>query len=111
MVEVVGGAHLNRALRAVRIGGGIAFVGLLEGLSAPIDTWMFVAKNVRLHGIETGSRAMLEALIAFLTEHGVRPVVDRSFPFEAFPEALRYLESGAHVGKVVVTLDGAETPV
>jgi len=39
---------------------------------------------------------------AFLTEHEIRPVIDREFAFEEAGEAYDYLESGSHFGKVVV---------
>jgi NADPH:quinone reductase-like Zn-dependent oxidoreductase len=35
----------------------------------------------------------------------VRPVIDRTFPLSQVPEAMRYLESGRAVGKVVITID------
>jgi NADPH:quinone reductase-like Zn-dependent oxidoreductase len=34
----------------------------------------------------------------------VHPVVDKVFPFEQAREAYRYLESGAHFGKVVISI-------
>jgi NADPH:quinone reductase-like Zn-dependent oxidoreductase len=102
VVEVVGGAHLNRALEAVRVSGTVSFVGLLGGLGAPVDTYRFVTKNVRLHGIETGSRAMFEEMNAFIAARGLRPVLDRTFPVAELPDALRHLERGAHVGKVAL---------
>ncbi|HEX6331188.1 MAG TPA: NAD(P)-dependent alcohol dehydrogenase [Actinomycetota bacterium] len=34
----------------------------------------------------------------------VRPVIDRTFPLSEVPEAMRYLESGQTVGKVVITV-------
>ena len=33
---------------------------------------------------------------------GLKPVIDKVFPFEEYPQALQYLESHKHVGKVVV---------
>jgi NADPH:quinone reductase-like Zn-dependent oxidoreductase len=102
VIEVVGGANLNRALDVVRVSGAISFIGLLAGLSAPIETFRFVEKNVVIHGIETGSREMFDALNRFIGAHALRPVVDRVFPFEEFPDAMRHLERGAHFGKIVV---------
>lgn len=102
VIEVVGGEHLNRALDVVRPSGTISFIGLIAGLAAPIETYRFVLKNVQLHGVETGSRAMFEEMNAFISEHRLRPVIDRVVPFTAFPDALRHLESGAHFGKIVV---------
>jgi NADPH:quinone reductase-like Zn-dependent oxidoreductase len=102
VIEVVGGENLNRSLRAVRLSGTISFIGLIAGLSAPIDTWQFVAKNVQLHGIETGSREMFEEMNRFISTHRLRPVIDRIFSFAEFPEAMRHLESGRHFGKVAI---------
>ena len=35
---------------------------------------------------------------------GLKPVIDKVFPFEEYPQALQYLESQKHVGKVVVNV-------
>jgi NADPH:quinone reductase-like Zn-dependent oxidoreductase len=45
---------------------------------------------------------MFEAMNRAIAASGLRPVVDRVFPFEEAREALRYLESGAHFGKIVI---------
>jgi len=104
VIEVVGGENLNRSLRAVRVSGTISFIGLLAGLAAPIETYQFVTRNVRIHGIETGSRAMFEDMNRFIEQHALRPVIDDVYPFAEFAEALRRVESGRHLGKVVVNV-------
>ena len=104
VIEVVGGENLNRSLRAVRVSGTISFIGLLAGLVAPINTFQFVTRNVRIHGIETGSRAMFEDMNRFIEQQGSRPVIDEEYRFADFPEALRRVESGRHFGKVVVVM-------
>lgn len=102
VIEVVGGANLNRSLKAVRLGGTISFIGLIAGLSAPIDTFQFVMKNVTLHGIETGSREMFEEMNSFIEQNRINPVIDKTFEFAKVKDALKYIESGSHFGKVVV---------
>jgi NADPH:quinone reductase-like Zn-dependent oxidoreductase len=84
-------------------GGSIALIGVLTGFDAP-DASLFplVTKNLDLSGIYVGNREMFERMNAFLTEHEIRPVIDRSFAFEETGEAYDYLESGSHFGKVVV---------
>ncbi len=57
---------------------------------------------MQLHGIETGSREMFEEMNRFISAHQLRPVIDRTFGFADFPQAMRYLESGKHFGKVAV---------
>ena len=66
VIETVGGENLNRSLRSVAISGSIAFIGLIAGLRAPVNTYEFVTKNVDLHGIETGSAEMYREMASFI---------------------------------------------
>ncbi len=102
VVEVGGAGTLTKSLRAVRIGGQISLIGVLTGGSGEISTAAILMKNVRVQGIYVGSREMFEAMNRAITLHKLRPIVDRVFPFEEVPEALRYMESGAHFGKICV---------
>lgn len=104
VIEVVGAENLTRSLNAVRMSGSISVIGLLGGTSAQIETFGFVEKNVRLNGIYIGSREMFEEMNQAITEHGLKPVVDRVFAFDEVQDALRYLETGSHFGKVCVRL-------
>lgn len=105
VVETVGGENLNVSLRSVRVGGSISFIGLIAGLSASINTYDFVTRNVTIHGIETGSREMYEQLATFVEKHGIRPVVDSvslATSETDVVEAFRRLESGGAFGKLVL---------
>jgi NADPH:quinone reductase-like Zn-dependent oxidoreductase len=104
VVEVVGGEHLNRSVRAVRLGGTISIVGLLAGTSGAVDVFAIASRNAHVHGIEVGSREMLEEMHHAVAANALRPVVDRVFEADEVRVALRYLESGAHFGKVCVRL-------
>jgi NADPH:quinone reductase-like Zn-dependent oxidoreductase len=104
VVEVVGGENLDRSLNAVRMSGAIAFVGLLGGTRASVETFAFVEKNVRLHGIFTGSREMFQAMNGEIERHRLAPVIDRVFTFDQVPEALRHLQAGSHFGKICIEL-------
>ena len=55
---------------------------------------------VRLQGIYVGSREMFEDMNRAIAVAGMRPVLDRVFPFAETVTAMRYLESGAHFGKI-----------
>ncbi len=103
IVEVGGAGTLPKSLRAVRLGGTIALIGVLGGGGEfnPISVLM---KNVRLQGIFVGSRRMFETMLQAIEANALKPVVDRVFPFEQAIEALKYLESGAHFGKVVIAI-------
>ena len=59
-------------------------------------------KSARLHGIFVGSREMFEEMNRAIALARLRPVIDRVFEFGELQEALGYLASGAHFGKVCV---------
>ncbi len=52
--------------------------------------------------------AQLEQIAALIDAGTLRPVIDRTFPFEGTPEALTYVQAGRSKGKVVITTE--ETP-
>jgi NADPH:quinone reductase-like Zn-dependent oxidoreductase len=103
VVEVGGAGTFGKSLRAVRTGGRISLIGILSG-AGDVSFVPILMKNVQVQGIYVGSRAMFEAMDRAITLHQVHPVVDRVFPFDQAPEALKYLESGAHFGKVVIRI-------
>jgi len=106
VVETVGGQNLNVSLAASALGARIAQVGLIGGQSAPVDTYRFVQRHVTVHGIDTGSREMLEQLVAFTESAPVRPVLDATFPVGAAPDALTRLEGCGFFGKVTLDATG-----
>jgi NADPH:quinone reductase-like Zn-dependent oxidoreductase len=103
VIEVGGAGTLARSLNAVRIGGHVALIGALTGPGGFNPTSVFM-KAVRLQGIFVGSRAMLLDLNKAINTAKLEPVIDRVFAFDQVREALRYMESGAHFGKIVVKI-------
>ena len=101
VVEVGGAGTLAKSLNAVRLGGHVAMIGALSGPGDfnPITVFM---KAVRLQGIFVGSRRMLEDLLKAIDFAKLKLAVDRVFEFDQAREALRYMESGSHFGKIVV---------
>ena len=81
------------------MGGAISLIGVLAG-GGEVNPLPILMKNVRVQGIFVGSREMFEAMNRAIAIHHLRPVVDRVFAFDRIRDALRYLESGAHFGKV-----------
>ncbi len=101
IVEVGGAGTLPKSLRAARLGGTIALIGVLSG-GGEFNPVPILMKNIRLQGIFVGSRRMFESMLRAVESHRLQPVVDRIFPFDRAVEAFKYLESGAHFGKVVI---------
>ena len=100
VIEVGGSDTLPRSLRAVRVGGTVSMIGVLSGAGATVSPAALLMNSIRLQGIYVGSRAMFERMNRAIELHAIKPVIDRVFPWTGFPEALRYLESQRHFGKI-----------
>ena len=103
VVEVGGAGTLNKSINAVRIGGHVGLIGALTGAAGFSPTTVFM-KSIRLQGIYTGSRAMFEDMNKAVAVNKLKPVIDRVFEFDEIGEALKYMESGSHFGKIVVKI-------
>jgi NADPH:quinone reductase-like Zn-dependent oxidoreductase len=103
VVEVGGAGTLAQSIAAVGYVGEIAMIGVLtrEGDTSPRGL-MFRGASIR--GIFVGSKKMAQNLNAFVDQHGIKPVIDKTFPVERALEAYRYQSSAALFGKVVITL-------
>ncbi len=102
VVEAGGAGTLNKSLRAVRWGGQISLMGVLTGFAAEVNTAAILSKNIRVQGVYVGSREMFEGMNRAIAQTHLRPVIDRVFPFAEARQALDYLQSGQHFGKVVI---------
>jgi NADPH:quinone reductase-like Zn-dependent oxidoreductase len=104
VVEVGGEKTLGQSLRAVRVGGEIALIGVLSGGRFDIPLGPVVTRHVRLQGITVGHRDGFAAMCAALAAQRIEPVVDRVFPFVELHEALDHLAARRHFGKVCVAI-------
>jgi NADPH:quinone reductase-like Zn-dependent oxidoreductase len=101
VVEVGGVGTLPKSVNAVRLGGLVSLIGVLASGSG-FDPIKVLMKGLRLQGIFVGSRQMFEDLNHAIATNRLKPVIDRSFPVAKVHEALAYLASGSHFGKVVL---------
>jgi NADPH:quinone reductase-like Zn-dependent oxidoreductase len=105
VVEVGGTDTFSKSLRAAALGGTISVIGGVSGFTSEVALRDILVKSVLIRGIFVGSRDMFETMNRAISQQRLRPVVDRAFPFSEAPAAYRYLESGEHFGKVVITVE------
>lgn len=104
VVEVGGAGTLTQSIRATRIGGHISMIGVLAGGAQEINVIPILMQNIRIQGVLVGHRAAFEDMLAAFALHKISPVLDRSFAFADAPEAMQYMLSGAHFGKVTIAV-------
>lgn len=104
VVEVGGGGTFAKSVRAVRVGGQISLIGVLAGASTEVNLAPILMQNIRVQGVIVGSRETFEHLTRALTQHQLRPVLDRVFPFAEARAAFEHMAGQGHFGKIVVRM-------
>lgn len=102
VVDVGGGETLPEALRAVKMGGTIAVIGVLSGAESRLSVVPILMNQVRVQGVIVGHRQSAEQMLEAIAGSDTRPVVDRTFALGELPQALEYLKVGRHFGKIVI---------
>ena len=104
VLEVGGAGTFAKSLRATRVGGHVALIGVLAGVASELRVTDILMKSLHINGIYVGSRAMFESLNQAVTQHNLKPVIDRVFPFTEARAAYEQLRSARHFGKLVISV-------
>jgi NADPH:quinone reductase-like Zn-dependent oxidoreductase len=104
VLEVGGAETFPRSMAAVRASGQIVMIGVLTGVVGSVPLGLIGIQTLSVRGVYVGSVAMFEDMNRAMTLHGLKPAIDRVFPFEQTREALGYLASARHFGKVVISV-------
>ena len=116
IIDNVGGPMLADNIRALAIKGRLVSVGRNAGQVGDCNLDEVARKRVSIIGVTFRTRSLEESMVcgerfaadllgAFGTG-ALKPVLDRTFPFERIAEAHAYMLSDAQIGKIVVTMDG-----
>jgi NADPH:quinone reductase-like Zn-dependent oxidoreductase len=103
VVEVGGAGTLPRSLRAIRVGGTVAQVGVLTKEAEPLPMGAILHKQARIQGIYVGSRKDFVEMNKAITLAQLRPVGE-NFHWTQAREALERMEEASHFGKLVLTV-------
>jgi NADPH:quinone reductase-like Zn-dependent oxidoreductase len=111
ILDIAGNRSLSELRRALTPRGTLVIVG-----GEDAGNWLGVRRQLRAAAlspfvrqklgffISKERRQDLEELRRLLEAGTIRPVVDRTFPLEEVPAAIRYLRDGQARGKVVITI-------
>ncbi|HET6970932.1 MAG TPA: NAD(P)-dependent alcohol dehydrogenase [Phenylobacterium sp.] len=102
IMEVGGGGTIQESMKAVRIGGHIAIIGIVAGAGEAFNPASLIGNSAKLQGLSVGSREMFEAMCRGIELHHIRPVVDKVFPWTEARAAFEAMRGGEHFGKIVL---------
>ena len=105
VVEVGGAGTIKQSIRASRLGGTVAVIGVVAGPSLDFPLPLITMNMLKVVGVALGNRRQFADMLRAIGQNGIKPVIDRTFPLEQLPEALAWLQGGNHVGKVCIEIN------
>jgi NADPH2:quinone reductase len=118
VLDMVGGDYVPRNLDCLAEEGRHVSIAVQRGAKAEIPLWQVMASRLTLTGSTLRARSIafksaladeLRAQVWPRLEAGdVRPIIDSIFPLGRAADAHRRMESGEHVGKIVLEVRRGE---
>lgn len=113
VVNNVGGSVFPECIRVLAFEGRLAIVGHLDRVMAgTLDLEALHSKRLTVFGVSNrlrnaaqraeSVRGFTRDVLPFFEDGRLRPLVDRTFGFDDLPAAIKFMESDAQVGKIVV---------
>ena len=111
ILDIAGNRSLSQLRRALTPRGTLVIVGAEDA-----GNWLGVRRQLRATALSPFVRQKLgtfiskergedlEELRTLLEAGTITPVIDRTFPLDLVPEAIRYLRDGRARGKIVITV-------
>ena len=114
ILDMVGGSYAARNVECLAPRGRLVQIAVQEGAEATVNLAKIMQKRITVTGstmrprpVEDKAqiaRELREQVWPLLESGQVKVLVDRVFPLDQAAEAHRYLESGAHIGKVILKM-------
>ncbi|MBG6081502.1 NAD(P)H-quinone oxidoreductase [Rubrivivax gelatinosus] len=113
VLDMVAGDYVAREVECLAVDGRLAIIAVQGGTASSFDAGAVLRKRIAITGstlrarsvdYKAGlARALREQVWPLLETGAVKPVVHRVFPAAEAAAAHALMESGSHVGKIVLT--------
>jgi NADPH2:quinone reductase len=114
ILDMVAGDYMQREVKAIADDGRIVLIAFLGGAKAQVDFGEVMRRRITITGSTLRPRSvvfkadiatsLLEKVWPLLNSGQMKPVIHARFPLEQAAEAHALMESGAHMGKIVLLL-------
>lgn len=101
VIDSAGGDQINNFIKVLRPHGRIVFYGATTGLPAKIDLYRMFWHQLSLVGTTMGNDNEFNEMLAFVSKHQIRPLVDSVRPFTKIAESFSDITHPNKVGKIV----------
>ncbi|MFZ5512655.1 MAG: NAD(P)H-quinone oxidoreductase [Pseudomonadota bacterium] len=114
ILDMVAGDYVPRELAALADDGRLVLIAFLGGAKATVDFGQVMRRRLTITGSTLRPRSvefkhaiarqLRERIWPLLEAGAIKPVIHATFPLEQAAEAHRLMESGTHIGKIVLKL-------
>lgn len=112
VLDMVGGDYVQRNLKALAPDGRLVNIAFQQGSKVELDLMGLMLKRLTITGSTLRARdpafkgaiakALKDTVWPWLESGAVRPVVHAAYPLDEAAAALALMQSGAHIGKIVL---------
>ena len=114
ILDMVGGDYVSRELKCLADDGRLVLIALLGGAKTQLSLAPVLLRRLSISGstLRPRSDAFKANIASALRQHiwplieqgKIRPVIHQSFPLAQAADAHRLMESGQHIGKIILTV-------
>nr|WP_295925539.1 zinc-binding dehydrogenase [uncultured Dyadobacter sp.] len=103
VIDSASGSGFGDLIEVARPGGRIVFFGGTNGPIGNIIPSKVYWRNLSILGTTMGTPEEFKDMLAFTSEHGIKPIVDKVYPSLAEAQAaFDYMHEGRQFGKIVL---------
>ena len=103
MIDSAGGAVVNQALNTLNPGGRFIFFGATLGNPPQgLELAKLFFRQVRIQGTTMGRPEEFAAMVEFINQHRIDPVVDQTFKISDAAAAYQRMFASEQMGKLVL---------
>lgn len=115
ILDMIGGDYLPRNLKCLAVEGRLVQIAIQHGAKAEVNLWSLMLKRQTITGSTLRAREpefkaeiarqLQEKVWILLADGWIKPEIYRTFPLEQAAKAHQLMESGIHIGKIVLSVD------
>jgi NADPH:quinone reductase-like Zn-dependent oxidoreductase len=102
IIDSAGGDQFNNLIKILNPGGRIVFYGASNGLPTSLDLYRLFWKQGTIQGSTMGNDEEFTAMVNFVEQHNISPLICRRYPFEQIENAIKQMKNTGLPGKTVV---------
>jgi zinc-binding alcohol dehydrogenase/oxidoreductase len=102
IIDSAGGASFQHLIKICKPGARIGFYGASLGKYQNLNPQLLFWRQISILGSTMGSDQDFRAMLAFVAEYKIRPIVDSVFSLEEGSKAFERMEAGRQFGKIVL---------